>query len=333
MSARFSRRHFLANASTIGVATLLGVPGRAIAEPPPEIARVRITNSGVLCFAPQFVADAMLRLEGFSDVEYVDVVETIPSTLAKSADFAMFGGPSVLPAIDQGLPIKILTGLHEGCWELFAHEPINSLTDLKGRSVGIISKGSVDHVFLSSMLAYVGTDPNTDIDWVETKRFRGAKELYLKKQVDAFLAFPPEPQELRAIGEKRVIINTTHDRPWSQYFCCMLGGRAEFIRQNPIATKRVVRAIVKAADLCTKDPRMAAQYLVDRGYAKNFDFAFETLSSLTYARWRTDNVADTIRFYALRLRDVGMIESTPNEIVERGIDLRFLNDVKKELKA
>ena len=44
----------------------------------------------------------------------------------------------------------------------------------------------------------------------------------------------------RKIG--RVILNSTEDRPWSQYFCCMLAGNTDFIREHPVATKRVLRA-------------------------------------------------------------------------------------------
>ena len=79
--------------------------------------------------------------------------------------------------------------------------------------------------------------------------------------------FPPEPQELRARKIGHVILNTATDRPWSQYFCCMLFGNRDFVREHPVATKRVLRAILKAADLCAAEPERAAQQLVDGGFA------------------------------------------------------------------
>jgi hypothetical protein len=42
---------------------------------------------------------------------------------------------------------------------------------------------------------------------------------------------------------------------------------------------------------------------------------------------------DTIRFYALRLREAGIIKSKPQKIIADGTDWRFLNEVKRELKA
>jgi NitT/TauT family transport system substrate-binding protein len=40
-----------------------------------------------------------------------------------------------------------------------------------------------------------------------------------------------------------------------------------------------------------------------------------------------------MRFYALRLHEVGMIKSTPQDVIAKGTDWRFLNELKRELKA
>ena len=114
---------------------------------------------------------------------------------------------------------------------------------------------------------------------------------------------------------------------------CMVGARNEFIEKNPIATKRALRAILKAADICSQDPELAARFLVEKGYEPRYDVALEVLKSLSYDRWRTDNPTDTIRFHCLRLRDAGMIKSTPQQIIERGSNFTFLNELKRELKA
>jgi NitT/TauT family transport system substrate-binding protein len=286
-----------------------------------------------LCFAPQYVAEELLRLEGFTEIEYVKLLEAIPATLKKSADLAMIGAPSMLPAIDSGYPITVIAGVHEGCWELFAHEPVKTIRDLKGKAIGVGSVGGLEYTWLSSILAYVGIDPRADIEWVTAPKWGGAKQLFLDGKVAAFLGFPPEPQDLRAMKVGTVILNTTLDRPWSQYYCCMIAAHRDFIESNPIATKRALRAMLKAADICSQDPERAARMLVDKGYEPRYDVALEVLKSLSYNRWHTDNPADTMRFHALRLRDAGMIQSTPQQILDRGTNFRFLNDLRKELKA
>jgi NitT/TauT family transport system substrate-binding protein len=326
------RRAFLGGVTALGAASILGMPS-ARAEPPPEVSKIRLVRVPALCFAPQYVAEELLHLEGFSEVEYVKLQEAIPSALVKSADLAMFGGPSFLPAIDDGFPIAALAGIHEGCWELFAHEPVKTVQALKGRSIAIGISGGVEQVWLSSIFAYVGIDPRSDIEWVIPRTGENPIDLFLEYRVTAFLAFPPEPQDLRARKVGKVVVNTTLDRPWSQYFCCMVAGHRDFITKNPVATKRALRAMLKAADLCANEPELVARYLVEKGYEERYEVALEVIRGLSYNRWRTDNPTDTIRFHALRLRDVGMIKSTPQQIIERGTDWRFLNDLKRELKA
>ena len=52
-----------------------------------------------------------------------------------------------------------------------------------------------------------------------------------------------------------------------------------------------------------------------------------------YGRWREYDPEDTLRFYALRLREIGMIKSTPQKIIENGTDWSFFSELRKTLKA
>jgi NMT1-like family len=117
------------------------------------------------------------------------------------------------------------------------------------------------HLFLSAIVAYVGLDPVKDIHWVVTSSIK-PMELYADGKIDAFLGFPPEPQHLRAHNIGKVILNSAVDRPWSQYLCCMLAAHRDYVRTYPVATKRALRAIIKAADLCVSAPMRVAQQMV-----------------------------------------------------------------------
>jgi NitT/TauT family transport system substrate-binding protein len=157
--------------------------------------------------------------------------------------------------------------------------------------------------------------------------------LFVRGKIEAFLGFPPEPQELRARRAGHVILNTTTDRPWSQYFCCMLASSRDYVRKYPVATKRVLRAVLKAADLCAAEPDRVARRIVSGGFAENYDYASETLRDIPYEKWREYDPADTMRFYALRLHEADLIKSSPQKIIADGTDWRFLNEIKRELKA
>jgi NitT/TauT family transport system substrate-binding protein len=236
----------------------------------------------------------------------------------------------IIIRVDAGDPVVILAGGHVGCFELLGTDRVHTISDLKGKTVGVPSHESARYVFLASMAAYVGLDPHEDINWV-TYPAAESMQLLADGKIDAYLGFPPDPQELQAKHIGHVVVNSTLDRPWSDYFCCMVVGNREFVRKHPVATKRAVRAILKAADLCGREPERAAQLLMDKGYTKNSDYVLQALREIPYGNWREYNPEDTVRFYALRLHEAGMIKSIPQKIITEGTDWRFLNEIRKEL--
>ena len=332
----FSRRRFLHGLTLAGTAGLFGLHPRPVAaEPPPETTRLRLVRTSSICVAPEYVAEELLRGEGFTEVQYVKKKGTVDKPMALASgevDITLyFSGPFLLQ-LDAGDAIVMLAGAHVGCFELFGTEQVRTIRDLKGKTVAVIGLGAPEHVFIASMAAYVGLDPRKDITWV-THPPAEAVQLLAEGKIDAFLGFPPFPQELRAKRIGHVVVNSSLDRPWSQYFCCMVGGNREFVRKHPVATKRALRAILKAADLCAREPERAAQLLVDKGDVSRYDDALQTMQEIPYGKWRDYDPEDTVRFYALRLHEVGMIKSSPQKLIAQGTDWRFLNELKKELKG
>jgi NitT/TauT family transport system substrate-binding protein len=330
------RRRFLIHAFAFGGATFLGLPSGASAEVPPETRTIRFGYDPVICVAPMFLAEQLLGMEGFTRVEYVqrEADETFPDMLVSGkVDLGVVNTPSLMLAADAGKPISMIAGIHAGCFELFANERIRAIRDLKGKRIAVSVMGSGEHVYIASMLAYVGMDPKKDVDWVTARTVPDSMRLFIEGKADAFLGFPPQPQELRARQVGHVIVNTTLDRPWSQYFCCVAGVHREFAARNPIATKRALRALLKATDLCAEQPDRAARHLVTKGYEPRYDVALEVVKSLDYRQWRDYEPEDTVRFHALRLHDAGLIKTSPKELIARATDWRFLNELKKELKA
>jgi NitT/TauT family transport system substrate-binding protein len=335
MQSTQTRRSFLTTLSSAGVVGLVRARDSYAQEAPPETTTVRLGKIYGICIAPQYVADELLRAEGFTDIRYVATEAGAPAALALGRgeiDFTTNYAPPIAISIDAGEPITIVGGAHVGCFEVFAREGIRSIADLRGKNVGVQSIGSSQHVFLSVMAAHVGLDPAKDIHWV-TSTSPKPMELFADGKIDAFLGLPPEPQELRGRNIGRVIVNSVLDRPWSQYFCCVLAANRGYIRKYPIATKRVLRAIVKAADLCASEPARVARQIVDAGFTPSYDYALQTIKEIPYVRWREYNPEDAVRFYALRLREAGMIKSSPNKILADGTDWRHWNELKRELKG
>jgi NitT/TauT family transport system substrate-binding protein len=335
MQTTQSRRRFLAGVCALAAAGPANGRSAAAAEASPETTTARFAAAPGICIAPQYVAEGLIRAEGFSDFGFVAADAGIAQTemLGRGdIDFGIDFATALIIPVDTGAPIKVISGVHVGCYELFGHEDIKSIADLKGRRVGVGGNLSSDpHIFVSAMATYVGLDPQRDIEWVvgEAK----PAELFAEGKVDAFLAFPPEAQDLRARKVGHVILDSSKDRPWSQYYCCMLAVNAAYAEKNPAATKRVVRAILKSADICATEPERVARLLVDGGRTERYDYAVQSLRELPYSNWRDYDPEDTVRFFSLRLHEAGIVRSNPNEIIANGTDWRFVNEIKRELKG
>jgi NitT/TauT family transport system substrate-binding protein len=336
------RRHFLqtgfsiAAAGLAGAAALLSAAGSLATEAPPETTLLRLGQWSSTCPAPLYIVDDLLREEGFTEVRYVANPGTLSENFARGeADFGQgFCAPTIIP-IDAGERMVMLAGVHPGCLELFARKSIRSVIDLRGKTVGVSAVGASEHVLLSVLAASVGLDPARDIDWVFYAPWL-QQVLFGAGEIDAFLTVPPWAQELHALDIGHVILNSTLDRPWSQYLCCMLIGAADFVRRYPIATKRVVRAVVRATEICAAKPDWVAQRLMDRGFVYGYaligqDYVRQGVVEVDYRSWRDYDLEDTVRFYALRLRELGMIKSSPDKIIATGTDWRFIKEVRQEL--
>jgi len=337
----WNRREFLRGLAMAGAAAAIGLrpePAASSVEPPPETTRLRIRKADPACWAPMYVAEPLLREEGFTDVHYVS-----GQSQDEAAKMAREGAIDLSPSFSAVLmfnmeqhqpPLKILSGLHTGCYALVGSKPIHSVRDLKGKTgwAGAF-KNSGPHIFFSTIVSYVGLDPRTDVNYVWVNKDE-AMRLFREGKIDAFISFPPWPHELIEQGIGHLLIDTNIDKPWSQYFCCVVSGQSYFIKKNPIATKRALRAILKANDIVARNPELAARTVIEKKVRNESEYksVLRALKDIPYGKWREYNPEDTIRFYALRMRDIGMIESNPQQFIDQHTDWRFMNDLKKEFR-
>jgi NitT/TauT family transport system substrate-binding protein len=331
-----SRREFVNGVVLAGAAGALGF-GRELlaAEPPPETTRIRLVRESSICLAPLYIAEELLKAEGFSDVQYVPLEGALGTGQmlgAGKADIGSDAVPALILNLEAGEPIVLFGGVHSGCYELFGTELVRTIRDLKGRKVAVSDLRDDRHAFIAAMAVHVGLDPVKDIRWV-VQPAEEAVRLLKEGRVDAFLGFPPEPQELRAKKIGHVVVNTAVDRPWSQYYCCMAVANRGFANKHPVATRRALRALLKAADLCAREPERVARFLLDRKYTGQYEYALQTLREVPYTRWREFVPEDSVRFYALRLHEGGLIKTSPQKLIAQGTDWRFFNQLRKEMKT
>jgi NitT/TauT family transport system substrate-binding protein len=333
----WTRRSFLTGISALGTAGWLGVqPRLGRAEPPPEISKLRLWEGPVTCIGPQYIAYELLRAEGFAEVEYVKwtperAAWPPENLLTGEVDISLAFVPTDIRHIEAGESVVILAGSHIGCLEVIGGDRVRTTRELKGKRVAIPRAGTDEEIFISMFAAYVGLNPRMDIQWVNGQHADDMKNL-TEDRIDAFMTGPPYSVELREKRIGHVLVNTTFDRPWSQYHCCLITSSRDFVSKHPVATKRALRALLKSADVCAAEPNRVARLIADKGLTR-YEYALKTLRDIPYGRWRDYDPEEALRFYALRMRELGMIKSTPQKIISQGTDWRFLNELKKELKA
>jgi len=293
-----SRRRFLGELTLAGTTGLLGLRSRLVAaEPPPETTRLRLALTNSICAAPQYVAEELLRGAGFTEVQYKQLGDPPGVPLRMKA---LAAGDT---DFDTTFASTLITRIEAG-------DPIVVLT---GAHVGCLELFGTDQV--RAIRDLKGKTVNVF-------ELGGVFHLFLTISTGA-------------PGEADWACGGQHQRgPALVPVFLLLGSREPGVRPQASGGHQASGAgLLKAADICALEPERAAQLLVDKGYVNRYEYALQTMKDIPYGRWREYDPEDTLRFYALRLHEAGMIKSSPQRIITQGTDWRFLNELKKELKG
>jgi NitT/TauT family transport system substrate-binding protein len=141
-------------------------------------------------------------------------------------------------------------------------------------------------------------------------------ELFVAGDTDAFLGFPTEPQELRARGFNRVILSTITDRPWSQYFCCLIHGNRAWVRDHRS----------RPSVFCARSSKPPSSAKPTRRTRRAGSWMAGSRRSTTTRSRRSKS--SPLRSYALRLHEAGILRTSPNALLAEGADWRFVNELK-----
>ncbi|RWN57035.1 hypothetical protein [Mesorhizobium sp.] len=126
-----NRRRFLAGMSAIGAVGLAGGRNSSAENALLDTTPVRFTHTPATCNAPLYLAEELLRADGFTGLTYVDVdagVNTPMKMTNGEADFGFEFASAIVIAIDAGTATRS-----------------NNSVQLKGRPSGCAFSDSVRH--------------------------------------------------------------------------------------------------------------------------------------------------------------------------------------------
>lgn len=277
-------------------------------------AKVRVGYIGLTCEAPIFMAVE----KGFFKEEGLDV-SLVKCEWANYKDVLALGGFDVthhlimyfLKPVEQGLDVKFTGGVHRGCLRVQAavNGPIHSITDLKGKRIGVPGMGTPPFIFANRVLGAHGIDPGKDITWLVFP----AGELGLalaKGEVDAVADSEPIGTLLMADGKVRNVADQANDPPYKDEYCCAVLVNGKFLAKNPKAAAAATRALLKAAKWVETNPAAAARMSVEKKYlASNPELNTVAISHLRYVP-SVSGAEAAVQSAAAEMKKAGMLSSS-----------------------
>ncbi|HEY4329512.1 MAG TPA: ABC transporter substrate-binding protein [Phycisphaerae bacterium] len=320
---------------------LLSACGSPSSSGPPK---VKIAYIGLTCEAPLFVAYE----NGFFKEEGVDaeMVKVDWSTMREGLGSGQCDATHtlityVLKPVEQGLDVRMTGGVHKGCLKMQAAKgsAIQTLSDFKGKRIGVQNMGSPPYLFSCRVLADHGIDPK-EIDW----RVYPASEMELaldKGEIDGVANSEPVGSLLLAHEKVRTIVDQSLDAPYKDEFCCVTVVSGKFASRDPAGAAKVTRAILKGAKWVSANPSAAAKIAVDKKWiASSYELNALALSKLKYEPSVSD-AKNSVLLVARALKSEKLLNAgtDPEDLARRaflpldGVTDDWVNSLKVETIA
>ena len=238
---------------------------------------MQIMASPALCSAPIFIAIENGYLEQCGvNFEYFNSDSNQWDLMAADKNDITYGLlPTFVQRIANGFEMYVVAGAHYGCINVVATDAsgIQSITDLKGRTVGIPgSMGSDPAILLQRMLVAYGIGINE----VNLQVFNNADLATALQEghVEAFVSWDPYATVVSQYEGNHLIFDQAKDEMTKDEYCCVFGLRSGFVDEHPEIAKKYVEAMGMACDFIAQNPVEAAKICYEKGYIADADYEF-----------------------------------------------------------
>lgn len=241
--------------------------------------------SGSACVAPSYIA----KEKGFFEREGIDVTlvggdfETNKVGLATGQFPVANGDFGFFPAAYNGLDIKLIAGLHQGCIQVLAPpgSGIKSAKDLAGKRIGVDEIGGSPMAVTSVLLANNGIDPQKDVTWIPFPRDILPTVADNSKEVDAVALW--DPWGPLAVKRGYTVLCDINTHPlFAGKYCCFIYASGKQIKENPEQIKAILRGFQKASEWIAENPEETAKIVIEKDYVANSDTALITQLLVSY---------------------------------------------------
>lgn len=167
------------------------------------------------------------------------------------------GLPPFLQALSQGLPASLIGSsiIQQLDHYLVSRPEIETIQELRGRAVGILSFGSCDEYFARRMLEAYSVDPDEAVDLVPLGDSYGSLRPFLSDEIDA--GFVVEPYV--ALAESRGLLTVLSSvKPYfPRYQWGILFAHDEWLVHRRELVRRALDAYCESCQAIQEDPESA----------------------------------------------------------------------------
>ena len=287
-------------------------------------------KDGSLCGAPIYIAyeKGFFAEEGF-DVNLISAdTETRKIGLNNGTIPIVNGDFQFFPSIEQGVHVKVVDGLHNGCIKFVVRpdSDINSVEDLKGKKIGVDEIGGTPHQVASVWLEQAGISALQKDGEVEFLPFADGNlelEALYSGELDVAAMWDPLGSVAEKEGKVKVIFDLRTDPAFAGKYCCFLYASEKLLNENPEEIAALLRAYRKAQDWISKNPEEAVDIIINGKYAQIEDreLAIELIKSYEYPSFedRANNkqsVEADVQYFVQSLYDIGYLTSEPTQFAK-----------------
>lgn len=180
----------------------------------------------------------------FNNVEWSSNDEVLSLITRGEIDFADGDPSAYIPGISNGVPAKLVGNMwrYSGCYWLIAKDGIDSIADLKGKTVGTAAAAGGMKLSVLKMLESEGIGED-DVELVANGIYQGAYATFTSGEVDATIIHNPYAALAEAEGTGHIL-----GRAWDyipDYYTGTLIASDRIINEEPEKLQRVITAYYK----------------------------------------------------------------------------------------
>ena len=286
-------------------------------------------KDGALCGAPIYIAyeNGYFAEEGF-DVTLISAdFETRKIGLNNGSIPIVNGDFQFFPSIENGIDVKVVDGLHEGCIK-FAVKPdsdIETVEDLKGKKIAVDEIGGTPHQAASLWLSLGGVSTKPEDNQVQFLPYADgnlALEALEQGQIDAAAIWDPLASAYEKSGKADVIMDVAKDPVFDGRYCCFIYVSAKILKEEPAKIAALLRAIHKAEAWIAEHPEETVDIIAEGKYSEIEDkpLAVELIKSYVYTSLEQRktlgrDVKGDLHYFSEQLKKIGYLTQDPDQFV------------------